>query len=86
MVQCFLSEIGSKTVFTEGQPAQPFEQLLSVLPSKNVLLLPEPLRHFMTSSSSPLLDYYTSKVKIDREGEKFKSDYLIMAPFIDPKK
>jgi 5'-3' exonuclease len=81
-----LVEIANRIVFVTGTPAQPFEQILSVLPPKNKLLLPTPLRHFMDDENSPLLDLFPPEVSVDREGKQFKSDFLLIVPFVDPQR
>ena len=78
-------EIANKTIFIKGVPAQPFEQILSVLPPKNKFLLPEPLQPFM-NELSPIKDLFPIGVPVDKEGKKFKSDFLLIVPFVEPQR
>ncbi len=77
-----LAEMANKVSFNQGVPAQPFEQILSVLPPKNKFLLPGPLQHFM-EETSPLHDLFPLEIIVDKEGKKFKSDYIFIVPFVD---
>lgn len=56
-------------------------QLLSVLPSKSASLLPEPLRPYALSPSSPLVDLYPATFRVD---EVSSSHPVALVPPIDP--
>jgi 5'-3' exoribonuclease 2 len=40
----------------------------------------------MVDNSSPIIDLFNGKVRVDREGKTRKYEYLILVPFIDPKR
>jgi len=56
-------------------------QLLSVLPSKSATLLPEPLRPYALSPSSPIADLYPASFRVD---EVSSSHPVALVPPIDP--
>ncbi len=69
--------------FNIGKPMRAFEQLLSVLPPDSAGLLPAAYRPLMTSSSSPLAQFYPSQVKIDSNGKKNDWEHIVLVPFVD---
>ncbi|KAL7069106.1 XRN 5'-3' exonuclease domain-containing protein [Cryptosporidium serpentis] len=66
-----------------GIPLQPFEQLMGVLPSRSLNLLPKPFRRLFMSKKSPVIDYYPSQFDIDMEGIKVPWGGITLIPFID---
>ncbi|KAM9845283.1 5'-3' exoribonuclease 1 [Aulostomus maculatus] len=83
----FLSDIkdisGLKLTFDLGKPFMPFQQLLAVLPSASMELLPECYRHLMTSESSPIIEYYPTDFKTDLNGKQQEWEAVVLIPFID---
>ena len=63
-----------------------FQQLLSVLPSSSVNLLPQELRWFMTDFSSPIIDYYPNAFIIDYELKDRQYKGIPILPFVDPQR
>lgn len=75
---------GSRRV--AGKPLRPFEQLLGCLPPSSSYLLPEPYRHLMTSSESPLIDFYPDSFTVDMNGKRWPWEAVTLLPFIDSTK
>jgi len=69
--------------YEQGQPFNPFEQLLGVLPPASGHFLPKPYRDLMMSPSSPLLDMYPEKFEIDMEGYSNPWEGVVKLPFFD---
>ncbi|KAH8584260.1 Kem1p-like exonuclease [Cryptosporidium sp. chipmunk genotype I] len=69
--------------FIKGNPLQPFEQLMGVLPSSSKDLLPKPFRKLFTNPSSPLLSFYPVNFEVDMEGVKVPWGGVTLIPFID---
>jgi len=76
-----LSQIDVK--FTPGRPFLPFEQLMAVQPASSCKLLPEPYRHLMTETNSPISDFYPENFAIDMEGKRAEWEGVVQIPFID---
>ncbi|XP_057713871.1 5'-3' exoribonuclease 1 [Corythoichthys intestinalis] len=83
----FLSDIrnisGLKLTFDLAKPFMPFQQLLAVLPSASMELLPECYRHLMTSEMSPIIEYYPVDFKTDLNGKQQEWEAVVLIPFID---
>lgn len=75
------------TFENQNNPALPFEQLLSVLPSSLSSLLPEYYRCLMTDNNSPLVKagYYPEKFNIDYEGKYQSYQGIALLPFVEYK-
>ncbi|CUV06633.1 unnamed protein product [Cryptosporidium hominis] len=69
--------------FIKGNPLQPFEQLMGVLPSNSKDLLPKPFRKLFTNPNSPLLSFYPANFEVDMEGVKVPWGGVTLIPFID---
>jgi len=69
-----------------GEPLRPFEQLLACLPPSSSYLLPEPYRWLMTSSDSPLIDFYPESFTVDMNGKRWPWEAVTLLPFIDSAK
>ncbi|KAG8985436.1 hypothetical protein FRB90_004701 [Tulasnella sp. 427] len=72
--------------FNLGVPFRPFEQLMGVLPEASKEHVPEPLRYFMYSSESPILDFYPQDFEQDRNGKKNDWEAVVKIPFIDQRR
>ena len=75
---------GSRQV--AGEPLRPFEQLLGCLPPSSSHLLPEPYRWFMTSTDSPLIDFYPDSFAVDMNGKRWPWEAVTLLPFIESTK
>lgn len=71
-----------KLEFEMGNPFLPFEQLLAVLPAASKTLLPAPYQNLMTSSTSPIIQYYPMDFKTDLNGKKQEWEAVVLIPFI----
>jgi 5'-3' exonuclease len=57
----FLTDIDvpeENTIFEQGRPFKPFEQLMSVFPQKTYYALPQCVQHLMLDINSPICDYF----------------------------
>jgi 5'-3' exonuclease len=70
--------------FTMGEPSVPFVQLLTVLPTESVMLLPRPLRSLLLDHTSPLVraGYYPEQFKIDYAGKYKEFMGVVILPFV----
>jgi 5'-3' exoribonuclease 2 len=59
---------------------------MAVLPPKTSTALPAHLRPLMTSSDSPIADYFPTEFEIDLTGKKFAWLGEVLLPFIDDKR
>lgn len=73
------------TNYPESYPNEPFQQLLSILSSKNHDLIPSPLDRLMTCKNSPLYDYYPDTFTIDVSGKRKAWEGKAILPIIDQK-
>lgn len=73
------------TNYPESYPNDPFQQLLSILSSKNHDLIPHPLDTLMTSKNSPLYEYYPDTFTIDVSGKRKAWEGKAILPIIDQK-
>lgn len=73
------------TNYPESYPNDPFQQLLSILSSKNHDLIPSPLDTLMTSKNSPLYEYYPDTFTIDVSGKRKAWEGKAILPIIDQK-
>lgn len=72
--------------FTLGKPFTPFQQLLGVLPSLSMSLLPDAYARLMISEGSIIREFYPEKFDIDNEGKKYPWEGVVLIPFIDETK
>ncbi|KAK9364983.1 XRN 5'-3' exonuclease N-terminus-domain-containing protein [Lipomyces kononenkoae] len=69
--------------FTLGEPFNPYEQLMGVLPAASSHTLPPVLRTLMTDSDSEIIDFYPEDFPIDMNGKKMSWHGVSLLPFID---
>ena len=69
-------------IFTPNEPLNSFEQLLAVLPSKSINLLPQSCQSLMKGNSE-IIDFYPEKFEIDYEGKKMEWEGHPILPFVD---
>ena len=72
--------------FQLGQPFRPFQQLMGVLPDRSKTIVPTVYHELMTSSSSPIIDFYPRDFELDMNGKKQDWEAVIKIPFIDEKR
>jgi 5'-3' exonuclease len=70
-------------VYPSSKPAEPFEQLLSVLPPKSAHLLPRPLDTLLTDCSSELRKFCPDKIKIDLAGKRREWEGITLLPMVE---
>eukprot|EP01080_Neovahlkampfia_damariscottae_P002441 gene2441-3152_t len=78
-----IGKLNDKIKFELGKPFEPFQQLLSVLPSRSSHMLPKEYQSLMLSSNSKLLEYYPLDFPIDKEGTKYEYEGVVILPFIN---
>ena len=66
-------------------PATPFQQLLTVIPPQSVNLLPTVLQPLITSSTSPITQYYPKNFEVDISGKRQEWEGIVKIPIVDPK-
>ncbi len=69
--------------FDMGEPFEPVEQLLSVLPPYSSYALPESLRDLMHNSSSEIADFFPKDILLDINGHPFSWMGVNLIPFVD---
>eukprot|EP00667_Euglena_gracilis_P000425 EG_transcript_425 len=70
-------------MFEQGQPFEPHQQLLGVLPPTSCRLLPPPFRWLMTDPASPIADFYPTEFEVNREAGQAEWEGVVKIPFID---
>ena len=78
-----LVDKASRISFDLGQPFRPFQQLLGCLPPASRRLLPRVYQWIMTSTDSPMIEFYPLEFKIDQNGKKTPWEAVVLLPFID---
>ena len=73
-------------VFIQGEPVNPIEQLLSVLPPYSQKFLPEQLRILMSSNESPIIDLFPVNFRLDINGHPYSWMGVNLLPFPDTKR
>lgn len=59
-----LADLAAGFHFEKGAPFKPFQQLLGCLPAASSTFLPKAYRALMTSSLSPIIDFYPLDFKV----------------------
>lgn len=72
--------------FELGEPFNPYEQLMAVLPAASGHTLPVVFRELMSHPDSPIIDFYPENFKIDMNGAKMSWQGIALLPFIDEKR
>ncbi|KAL9100965.1 MAG: hypothetical protein Q9163_003729 [Psora crenata] len=72
--------------FELGQPFRPYHQLMGVLPDRSKAIVPTPYHDLMTSSESPIIDFYPRDFELDMNGKKMEWEAVVKIPFIDEKR
>jgi 5'-3' exonuclease len=74
---------GCSTEFERGAPFTPLLQLLSVLPPQSGQFLPPPYEQVMTSTGSPLTEFYPADFSVDANGKHNAWECVVHIPFIN---
>ncbi|KAK6634904.1 hypothetical protein RUM44_000151 [Polyplax serrata] len=72
--------------FEMGEPFLPFQQLMAILPAGSKELVPRPYQHLMTSSESPIIDFYPLDFEIDVHANQMPWEGIVLIPFVDQKR
>ncbi|RMZ79754.1 hypothetical protein DV738_g3128, partial [Chaetothyriales sp. CBS 135597] len=78
--------LGADMNFQLGQPFHPYEQLMGVLPDRSKTIVPVVYHDLMTSSDSPIIDFYPRDFQLDMNGKKMEWEAVVKIPFIDEKR
>ncbi|KAL2825996.1 XRN 5'-3' exonuclease N-terminus-domain-containing protein [Aspergillus cavernicola] len=69
--------------FRLGKPFRPYEQLMGVLPDRSKKTVPAAYWDLMTSSESPIIDFYPRDFELDMNGKKMEWEAVVKIPFIE---
>lgn len=85
LVGCASLKCSDPGYFTLGEPFQPFQQLMSVLPpvSGDAAGIPKGMTNLMKQPFSPLIDFYPADFGLDLNGKRYTWMAVILLPFID---
>ncbi|PGH12408.1 hypothetical protein AJ80_06715 [Polytolypa hystricis UAMH7299] len=78
--------LGADMNFSLGQPFYPYQQLMGVLPDRSKKIVPAAFHELMTSSDSPIIDFYPREFELDMNGKKMEWEAVVKIPFIDEKR
>src|ERR1700739_3306109 len=59
---------------------------MGVLPDRSKKIVPVPYHELMTSSDSPIIDFYPRDFELDMNGKKMEWEAVVKIPFIDEKR
>lgn len=69
----------------DSAPFTPFQQLMAVLPARSgVNVLPPELSNLMIDTASSISDFYPLYFGEDPDGKRFRWQWVVLVPFIDP--
>mmetsp|Transcript_45135 Transcript_45135/g.79428 ORF Transcript_45135/g.79428 Transcript_45135/m.79428 type:complete len:945 (-) Transcript_45135:56-2890(-) len=85
LIGCATLKCSDTGYFSYGQPFQPFQQLMSVLPpvSSEEAGIPVAMRDLMKQPFSPFIDFYPVDFGLDLNGKRFTWQAVVLLPFID---
>src|SRR3569833_4292330 len=66
-----------------GEPAEPFEQLMAVLPKQSAHALPPCYRSLLSDPNSEIIDFYPIDFRLDVNGARYAWMGVNLLPFID---
>jgi 5'-3' exoribonuclease 2 len=66
-----------------SKPFKPLEQLMSVFPPECAKYLPNQWQSLILEKDSPIIDFYPLNFSVDSNGKRFRSQYVVLLPFID---
>ncbi|KAL3478375.1 XRN 5'-3' exonuclease N-terminus-domain-containing protein [Aspergillus californicus] len=72
--------------FRLGRPFKPYQQLMGVLPDRSKKTVPVAYHELMTSSESPIIDFYPRDFELDMNGKKMEWEAVVKIPFIDERR
>ena len=83
----FVSDINDMEImnmeFNLSQPFEPYQQLMSVLPSLCSEIVPVAFRKLMVDNNSPIIDFYPSTFETDLNGKTHEWEAVVLLPFIE---
>lgn len=79
----YIRKFNADVKFEITEPPKPIEQLLSVLPSKSIDLLPIEYRDIMMKSD--IKHYYPTSFEVELQNCKNEHEGIPIIPFVDPK-
>ena len=84
LVGCDSLRCNQSSYFSKGDPFQPFQQLISVLPPRSAgpAGLPPQMVELMTSPTSAIIDFFPEDFALDLNGKKFLWQAVVLLPFI----
>ncbi|KHJ32372.1 putative 5 -3 exoribonuclease 1 [Erysiphe necator] len=86
MISDVIKGLNADLNFELGKPFHPFEQLMGVLPDRSKEIVPAVYHDLMTSSKSPIIDFYPRDFELDMNGKKMEWEAVVKIPFIDEKR
>ena len=83
----FVSDINDLEImnmeFNLSQPFEPYQQLMSVLPSLSSDIVPPAFRKLMVDNNSPIINFYPSTFETDLNGKTHEWEAVVLLPFIE---
>lgn len=86
MISDVIKGLNADLKFELGKPFRPFEQLMGVLPDRSKSIVPAVYHDLMTSSKSPIIDFYPRDFELDMNGKRMEWEAVVKIPFIDEKR